>query len=143
MPYKDPEAQRAYSNQHNKIRSERERARLIALLGGKCVVCGTVENLQFHHKDPAAKEFTIGAALRYPRDRRTQEALKCEIRCEPHHLEVHAPEHGTESKFRSGCRCEKCIEGKRIYNREWMARWRAEGRDKSRSNYSGLAEGGT
>lgn len=141
MTYADPEVQRAYSNRYNKIRSQRERVRLMAILGGKCVVCGTADNLEFHHKDPDAKEFTIGNALRYSKERRTQEAMKCEIRCTPHHLEAHAPQHGTESKFRSGCRCEECIEGKRIYNRDWMKKWRDEGRDKSRANYSGLAQG--
>lgn len=96
MPYADKDRQNAYSNAHNKIRSARERARLMALLGGKCAVCGTEDGLEFHHKDPATKAFTIGAALRFTSVVREAEALKCELRCREHHLEAHAPEHGTE-----------------------------------------------
>jgi hypothetical protein len=144
MPYADPEKQIAYQIRHNRLRSQRERLRLMELIGGpKCSVCGATANLEFHHKDPATKSFTIGSALRFSREVRTAEALKCEVRCPEHHQEVHAADHGSEAKFRGGCRCALCVEAKRIYNRDWMARWRADGRDKSRSNYSGRAEGCT
>lgn len=42
--------------QQNKARTLewclRERARLIELLGGKCVECGSTEKLEFHHTHP-------------------------------------------------------------------------------------------
>jgi hypothetical protein len=131
MAYKNIELRRA----NQKARVKRNRAELVALLGGECVVCGDTENLHFHHKDPSQKEFTIGAAVAFPREERIKEALKCELRCRTHHLEIHAPVHGTESMFRSGCRCDRCVEGKREYNKKWMAEWRSNGKDKSRKNF--------
>jgi hypothetical protein len=41
-----------------------------------------------------------------------------------------------------GCKCAACIEARNQYNADWMANWRASGKDKSRSNFqSGIAPG--
>jgi hypothetical protein len=45
--------------------------------------------------------------------------------------------HGTTSGFARGCRCLSCVEAKRNYNSDFMARWRADGKDKSRKNFQG------
>jgi hypothetical protein len=42
----------------------RVKEKLIEELGGECVVCGTKEELEFDHVDPATKLFTIGAKIR-------------------------------------------------------------------------------
>jgi 5-methylcytosine-specific restriction endonuclease McrA len=52
MPYKDRQKQLQFVREHQKQRYRRKRAELIAKLGGKCVVCGTTENLQIHHIEP-------------------------------------------------------------------------------------------
>ena len=54
------------------------------MLGGKCVDCGTTENLQFDHKDPSKKSFNISCVLS---ERTFKELEKCELRCGDCHLE--------------------------------------------------------
>ncbi|NWL67308.1 hypothetical protein [Bradyrhizobium elkanii] len=44
--------------------------------------------------------------------------------------------HGV-GKYRLGCRCEVCVTAKRAFNAQWMANWRAAGKDKSRINFKG------
>ena len=62
--------------------------------GGKCEVCGydkCLSALSFHHRDPATKEFTIGAkgsSIAWPRLQK--ELDKCALLCHNCHSEVHA-----------------------------------------------------
>ena len=70
------------------------KAMLVADAGGACVLCGysrTMEALQFHHRDPATKEFHIahrGAARSIAKAR--AEAEKCILLCANCHAEVEA-----------------------------------------------------
>ena len=125
MPYKSKADRQACQLR----RSQANRAELIKMLGGKCIVCGSEEDLEFHHKDQTTKSFTIGAALRGSREERIAEAKKCELRCRDHHLDCHAAPHGSTNKR---CKCNLCLEARRTYNANWMKDWRAAGKDKSR-----------
>lgn len=40
-----------------------------------------------------------------------------------------AAQHGSRRKYNTGCRCALCKEASRVYQREYMARKRAEGAD--------------
>jgi len=53
-------------------------------LGGKCVWCGTNENLEFDHIDPAQKQFTISA---FPCSLELwwKEVEKCRLLCKTCH----------------------------------------------------------
>tara|TARA_B100001113_G_C20920908_1_gene540043 strand:+ start:57 stop:779 length:723 start_codon:yes stop_codon:yes gene_type:complete len=62
----------------------KRRKLLVEMLGGKCVDCGTTENLQFDHKDPSEKSFRISCVLS---ERTFKELEKCELRCGDCHLE--------------------------------------------------------
>ena len=62
----------------------KRRKLLVEMLGGKCVDCGTTENLQFDHKDPSEKSFNISCVLS---ERTFKELEKCELRCGNCHLE--------------------------------------------------------
>ena len=53
-------------------------------LGGKCVWCGTVENLEFDHIDPAQKLFTV-AAFPYSAELWWKEVEKCRLLCKTCH----------------------------------------------------------
>jgi 5-methylcytosine-specific restriction endonuclease McrA len=75
--------------QDMKVWRKNARAKLIAELGGKCVDCGTTENLEFDHKVPLTDEqqdyrVRIGSNMRiclYRREAREDLlALRCE-RC--------------------------------------------------------------
>jgi hypothetical protein len=84
------------------------------VLGGKCVRCGTTENLEFDHIDPSTKVFAISAALSRAWDALVKEASKCQLLCKPCHVAKGAedrPElqHGTYYVYWYwNCRCDLC-----------------------------------
>ena len=63
-------------------------------LGGKCCKCGydkCIDALQFHHKDPAQKEFGLSADGNFHNwEEYWNEAQKCELLCANCHAEEHA-----------------------------------------------------
>jgi hypothetical protein len=124
-------------NAYEKRRRETLRALLLKMLGGKCVVCRTRKNLEFHHLDPKQKEYRIAMMLGWAQERAIAEAKKCELRCRKHHAEIHAVPivHGTSSGWRRSCRCDACVTVYRQEHREYTSQYRANGRDKTRINY--------
>jgi 5-methylcytosine-specific restriction endonuclease McrA len=70
---------------------KRTKIKLIEYMGGKCCVCGydkCVGALQFHHKNPNEKDFTIsGKTLSF--DRLKNEVDKCMLVCSNCHAEIH------------------------------------------------------
>jgi hypothetical protein len=50
-------------------------------LGGKCVCCGTLENLEFDHIDDAKKEHNVANAVRNTREVFWNEVEKCQLLC--------------------------------------------------------------
>jgi hypothetical protein len=113
------------------------RLKIIEFLGGRCVVCGATEGLEAHHKDPKEKKYPISTIWTHKWERQKLELLKCELRCHEHHRQVHEAKHGTDQKYRLGCRCGVCVEFYRSYKRAYMAKFRSEGRDSTRRNYVG------
>jgi hypothetical protein len=51
---------------------------LINMLGGTCVRCGTTEDLEFDHIDPATKRFAICADLTRAWSELLAEVAKCQ-----------------------------------------------------------------
>jgi 5-methylcytosine-specific restriction endonuclease McrA len=96
------------------------------LLGGKCVQCGSTENLEFDHIDPATKSF--GLADGWGRADFFEELKKCQLLCHDCHKQKSDEEqttrqHGTYAMYRRGkCRCEMCSEAGRAYMRAWHER---------------------
>ena len=112
-PYKNPEDKRAaarryyYANKeraaernrqyHIETRAERVANRnahkqfLFDYLGGKCVSCGTTENLEFDHIDPNTKRFNVSKVIpdTPPETPLTQnvweEVDKCQLLCKSCH----------------------------------------------------------
>lgn len=100
-----------------------------ARLGGKCVSCGAKTDLQFHHIDPATKEFGIGTEWGRAADDFWLEVEKCELRCKACHDKHHKDEahakrkHGTWGMYsRAKCRCDECREFFNAYRRELRRR---------------------
>lgn len=104
------------------------------LLGGRCVLCGTTEDLQFDHIDAATKTIDVSAAIRdgWSRRRIGVELEKCQLLCSYHNgekstiLGEHAggknkiidPQHGTSVMYgRQKCRCAVC----RLWKRQHRA----------------------
>jgi transposase len=67
---------------------------LVEEAGGKCVICGysrCQQGLQFHHLDPATKEFHLGmSGITRSLSRSRREARKCVLLCANCHAEVEA-----------------------------------------------------
>lgn len=113
----------------------RKRTRSWALntLGGRCSVCGGVEELEFDHIDPSTKEIEISVAIRdgWGKSRLGAELKKCQLLCKSHHLEktsrhgentgggwnkISDPEHGTWAMYTNfKCRCEECRKWRSLY----------------------------
>lgn len=64
----------------------KRRDKAIALLGGKCIVCGTTEDLEFNHIDPNTKRFQL-ATWDGKQSLYWEEVLKCNLLCKTHHDE--------------------------------------------------------
>jgi hypothetical protein len=107
-----------------KRRADRRKG-LIAWLGGVCVRCGTREDLEFDHIDPATLSFRInGPSLDKPWRVLYTEARKCQLLCRQHHWEktlengeVAVVEHGGGSSGKKNCKCQPCKERKAEYMR--------------------------
>lgn len=78
---KDREKYNAYLNEYMKKRWEKRRRTAVEKLGGKCVHCGSVENLEFDHVDPSTKKFTIGIGSSFSEVRFWAEVDKCQLLC--------------------------------------------------------------
>jgi len=74
---KDRDYHRAYSQQYYHTR----RNNIIQDLGGRCVRCGSSENLEIDHCDPTKKHFNIGDLLNHSKEEVERELTKCQLLC--------------------------------------------------------------
>lgn len=74
-----------------KAHRARRKELLVREAGGKCVRCGydkCLQALQFHHRDPATKAFSLAGGIKALEVMRA-EAAKCDLVCANCHAEVH------------------------------------------------------
>lgn len=103
---------------------------MIEALGGECVDCGTVDDLQFDHVDPTSKAFEVSTAIdSRPRTQVWEELRKCVLRCESCHIvksrregSFHNVEHAGGLTGKRGCKCQPCRQQKAEYMRQRRAR---------------------
>jgi hypothetical protein len=105
-------------------RYARLRAVYINMLGGKCANCGSAKDLQFDHKNAKTKSIDISNYILNSEKKVLKELKKCQLLCPPCHLEktrlnnenlgginvYGVSRHGTEWRYKKGCRCEACKE---------------------------------
>jgi hypothetical protein len=115
-----------------KRRRAERRQTLLALLGGCCVRCGGLEDLQFDHIAPGSRSFLLsgdGFGRRW--DLVLAEAEKCQILCDPCHRKKSKEcgetgggrnknsdplEHGSARCYQEmPCRCLPCRTAKNLY----------------------------
>ena len=102
-------------------RYERRKAMALEYLGGKCVVCGSTEGLEFDHVDRAAKSFTIctklaGVAL----TTLMAELGKCQLLCKAHHVEKCRSDGSYEGNERTYHCCGRVFVGRQYAgHRRW------------------------
>ena len=108
-----PETRASYMRSYIRARRKHRRAQLIELLGGKCVRCGSVEQLEFDHIDPRAKAFAVGSDMPRAWATLVDEALKCQLLCRSCHLakgveDRPEPAHSYYRYWYYGYRCATC-----------------------------------
>lgn len=118
-----------YHAEYNLNRYHKRRAEFVDMLGGRCVVCGTTENLEFDHIDPATKAFPIGRLLNVSKQAALDELEKCQLLCKSHHIVKGHREkdqgqvgHGEGVSGKRNCKCALCKAKKAEYMREYKAR---------------------
>lgn len=106
---------------------------LLDMLGGKCVICSSIDILHIDHIDPSSKIFELsGADLDKSWVTVLEELTKCQLLCSFHHNEKTTAEnkqrtpwnkniggeriHGTARAYTEiGCRCDPCKLAKKKY----------------------------
>ena len=71
--------------EYNRARYKKKRQEQILRLGGKCVWCGTVEDLQFDHIEASSKVDTIGRLWDRHSSTIDKELSKCQLLCRKCH----------------------------------------------------------
>jgi hypothetical protein len=120
--------------EYHRARSLKLKEDYLREFGGSCVECGCTDLpiLQFDHKDPKTKSFTIGQNLNRRREVVLAELQKCQILCVPcHRIKTiiqmgHTPTkgrdvHGTLTSYRY-CKCDLCRAAHSNYMRERLRR---------------------
>lgn len=87
MPVRNRDEYNAYMREYMLRRYHARRAESYEILGGVCVACGTNENLQIDHIDPALKTTEISKLWSIAKVRYLKELELCQLLCKPHHIE--------------------------------------------------------
>jgi 5-methylcytosine-specific restriction endonuclease McrA len=112
----DPEYMRRY------YRMRMDRA--ITYLGGACAQCGSDDDLEIDHIDPATKSFDFGkVGWKKPWAEQEAELQKCQLLCSQHHRvktrhDLGVP-HGGGASGKRNCPCAPC----RARKAEYMTRY--------------------
>lgn len=118
MPVSDMKA-------YMKNRYRQKMDEFINLKGGKCVECGSINRLNFHHVDQSNKKFVI--SKKWSAKDILDELDKCVLLCEKCHKRKHfnaKGKHGTLSSYRY-CKCNLCRAAVNKYNKEYKKNKRA------------------
>ncbi len=124
--YKDKQQYNEYIRIYMAERYYKRRAFYLDKLGGKCVVCGSVIDLEFDHIDRHLKSFNVGKALAgWSEKKLDPEMEKCQLLCPEHHQDKSITErgnqrwqHGTLTGYRY-CKCDLCRAAKAEYMKNY------------------------
>lgn len=138
MGLKDKTEYNEYMRKYMLERYTSRREAGIKSLGGRCVVCGSCEDLKFDHVYPSTKEFTVAKFPSISEERFQEEIKKCQLLCPKCHNEKTLKDlgrenaklvHGTISSYRY-CKCNLC----RAAKAEYMKNYKRKSRKKLDSN---------
>lgn len=132
MTHKNKEKYNEYQREYQLKRYHDRRNSALVILGNKCVICKTDQNLEIDHKDCYNKSFSISKLWSCSIEQYLKELSKCQILCKKHHLEKSIQEgkissyggknridnytHGSSHMYnKDKCRCDLCREWKRKY----------------------------
>lgn len=114
-----------YMRKYMLARYHERRKQAVEKLGGKCIDCGTTEDLEFDHADSKTKEFNVAKIWSYKQERFEAELSKCVLRCHKCHVEKSRQydwrivDHGGGVSGKNRCKCELCKAKKSEYNRKY------------------------
>lgn len=124
MPFKDPDKMRNYM----KERRSNRRAKFIQLLGGKCIQCGSKDNLEFDHVHSGWKRHDYNDIRDSNENLIARELKKVQLLCHNcHRQKSHnngdfinkdkkPVRHGTIWGYKKlKCRCSRCKKAMREY----------------------------
>lgn len=117
MGLKDKEAYNAYMREYMAKRWEKRRIAAIKQLGGKCISCGSVENLQFDHKDAKDKSFAISKNSSMKESIWQEELKKCQLLCQDCHIKKSKLCGDLGNRFKEmTCQCGKVFDNIKAYS---------------------------
>lgn len=121
----------ANSNSYMKIymlaRYHKKMSEVKNKLGGKCIKCNSIENLQLDHVNPETKNFTVAKLWNSKKEVFDLEISKCQLLCKKCHEEKTLLDlgqvsakitHGTVSSYRY-CKCKLCKKAASEYKRAY------------------------
>lgn len=113
----------SYMNEYMKRRYRQRRELAFKILGGKCVLCGSVDNLEIDHIERSYQIFNFSKTWNCAIKDFIEELAYCQLLCKPHHKEKsdkeQSVEHGEGLTGKRNCYCDLCRPLKQKYNREW------------------------
>jgi 5-methylcytosine-specific restriction endonuclease McrA len=149
--YRCRSCQREYrkAGGHQKKQQELRAARRAAWIeaNGPCKRCGSTQELEVDHIDPATKDPRLkgpraAAVWAWSEENRAAELAKCQVLCSVCHLKKTVDEaggprqHGSFGMYtRHACRCEACREAARLAARSYYARNREKSKAYLRLTY--------
>lgn len=116
-----------YMREYIAKRYKRLRSEWIERLGGKCVMCGSEDNLEFDHIDASQKKYNVSKILStHSKQKVEEEMAKCQLLCSECHLEkslreddILNVEHGGGLSGKKNCPCDLCKAKKSQYMKNW------------------------
>ena len=112
----------AYQREYQRSHWHKRRKELIAALGGRCVICGAIEDLEFDHIDPSSKHNAIADMATASKNKMCVELSKCQLLCKKCHKRKTFHDMGWEF-----CETRKALQDKkRRQRREYYYRHREE-----------------
>ena len=116
----------AYMKVYMLRRYHEHMARLREDLGGKCVKCGSSEDLEIDHIDRTKKKLNVAKVWSHNKEKYAAELRKCQLLCKECHRKKTLVDlgkfdariiHGTVSSVRY-CSCSSCKYGKSIWYKD-------------------------
>jgi 5-methylcytosine-specific restriction endonuclease McrA len=97
------DARRRYHVDGQRERYNTRRDAALVALGGKCAKCGSTEDLEFDHVDPASKKYEVSTMFsKYSAAKIAEELEKCQLLCKPHHQEKTKSENRRRKPWNKG-----------------------------------------
>lgn len=118
-----------YMREYMRNRYRNKRKEIIESLGGKCVDCGSVDDLELDHINKRKKTMRM-ADVHSTNDKKVKEELKnIQLLCKKCHKKkthdawdygTNKPSHGTYWMYKKyKCRCDECVDAYREKQRKW------------------------